>query len=147
MGSPKRGMVEIYRLSNGYMLWSSDHWNICTFVRKLQGLVEGLIGVFMSLMRLSSRLGLCTVANGFNICLPLNLGSVCIPIFTMALAGLYWLCCLVVLLITLYHCLANRKRYHIRQYNKWCKSRQLSQLDWFKPSRFVWHFQVFVFSY
>ena len=35
----------------------------------------------------------CAVANGFNICLPLNLG-----IFTIALAGLFWLCCLVVLL-------------------------------------------------
>ena len=27
-GSPRRGLVELYRQRNGWMIWSSNHWNV-----------------------------------------------------------------------------------------------------------------------
>ena len=29
-GISQKGLVELYHISNGYMKWSSDDWNVCT---------------------------------------------------------------------------------------------------------------------
>ena len=33
VGSPRRGLIELYRQSNNWMIWLSDHWNVRKIIR------------------------------------------------------------------------------------------------------------------
>ena len=73
-------------------------YNICQPLRRLHfgwGLCPSSVHIFSDVEN-----AVTNINNIMLLCLSLNLGSVCVFIFTLALTGLYRLCCLVVLLVT-----------------------------------------------